>query len=141
MQRQANPKTRRDGWTAERQLRFLDMLARTRSVTRAAAAAGLSRKSAYRLRGRADGALFAALWDRVMRAPLDTAKVTGQGDSQRHLRGKNPGNPPKVTKWTKWKDPRFDPFAELLRDLRERGPRAVTCVTLDGAGEPPKFIA
>jgi len=141
MQRQANPKTRRDGWTIERQLRFLDTLSRTRCVTRAAAAAGLSRKSAYRLRGRADGALFAALWDRAMRAPLDTAKVTGQGDSQRRLRGKNPGNPPKVTKWTKWKDPRFDPFAELLRDLRERGPRAVTCVTLDGAGEPPKFIA
>ena len=90
MQRHASPKTRRDGWTAERQLRFVDVLARTRCVTRAAAAAGLSRKSAYRLRARADGALFAALWDRAMRAPLDTAKVTGQGDSQRRLRGENP---------------------------------------------------
>ena len=141
MQRQAIPKTRRDGWTIERQLRFLDTLSRTRCVTRAAAAAGLSRKSAYRLRGRADGALFAALWDRAMRAPLDTAKVTGQGDSQRRLRGKNPGNPPKVTKWTKWKDPRFDPFAELLRDLRERDPQAVSPMTLDGPDGPPKFSA
>ena len=35
------PKTRRDGWTAERQLRFLDVLARTRSITRAARAVGI----------------------------------------------------------------------------------------------------
>lgn len=60
---------RHDGWTAERQLRFLDALARTRSVTRAAAAVGLTRKSAYRLRDRAEGALFAAAWDRTLRAP------------------------------------------------------------------------
>jgi hypothetical protein len=55
---------RRDGWTAERQLRFLDALARTRNVGNAAAAAGMSRESAYRLRERRDGALFALLWDR-----------------------------------------------------------------------------
>src|SRR5438270_7001390 len=59
------PKTRRDGWTAERQLRFLDELARTRSVVSAAASAGMSRESAYRLRERKDGALFAGLWDRA----------------------------------------------------------------------------
>ena len=59
------PKTRRDGWTAERQLRFLDELARTRSVVGAAASAGMSRESAYRLRERKNGALFAALWDRA----------------------------------------------------------------------------
>jgi hypothetical protein len=57
---------RRDGWTAERQLRFLDMLARTRSVGNAAACAGMSRTSAYRLRERREGALFAALWDRAL---------------------------------------------------------------------------
>ena len=141
MQRQASLKTRRDGWTIERQLRFLDTLARTRCVSRAAAAAGLSRKSAYRLRARADGALFAAQWDRAMRAPLDTEKVTGQDDSQRHLRGENPHNPPKDTKWKKWTDPRFDWFAAQLRDLRMRDPQTVSPMTLDGAGEPPKFIA
>lgn len=57
---------RRDGWTAERQLRFLDVLARTRSVTRAARAAGMSRESAYRLRARDQRGLFAALWDRTL---------------------------------------------------------------------------
>ena len=60
------PKTRSDGWTAERQLRFLDALASSRSVLKAAAFAGMSRESAYRLRERKDGALFAALWDRVV---------------------------------------------------------------------------
>lgn len=57
---------RRDGWTPERQLRFLETLARTRSVTRAAASAGMSRESAYRLRARRDGALFAAIWDGIV---------------------------------------------------------------------------
>lgn len=57
---------RSDGWTAERQLRFLDALAATRSVVKAAAAAGMSRESAYRLRDRKDGALFAALWDQAL---------------------------------------------------------------------------
>ena len=132
-------KTRRDGWTAERQLRFLHALARTRCVTRAAAAAGLSRKSAYRLRGRADGALFAALWDRAVQAPLGRAKVTTQGEARGGSARKNPANAPKDTKYRKWRTPRFDPFAALLRDLREHGSRAVTPVTLDGPAEPPKF--
>ena len=67
MDRADSPKVRRDGWTPERQLRFLDALTRTRSVTKAACAAGMSRESAYRLRSRRDGALFAATWDRIMR--------------------------------------------------------------------------
>jgi hypothetical protein len=54
-------------WTGERQLIFLDTLAQARSITRAAASAGMSRESAYRLRRRPAGALFAAAWDRVMR--------------------------------------------------------------------------
>ena len=60
------PKIRRDGWTAERQLHFLDALARTRNIGNAATAAGLSRESAYRLRERRDGALFALLWERIL---------------------------------------------------------------------------
>ena len=63
------PKIRRDGWTAERQLRFLDELSRSRSIVKAAASAGMSRESAYRLRDRKDGALFAALWDRAFGLP------------------------------------------------------------------------
>ena len=57
---------RRDGWTPARQLAFLDALVRTLSVTRAAAAAGMSRESAYRLRARDPAGLFAAAWDRAL---------------------------------------------------------------------------
>jgi hypothetical protein len=60
------PKIRRDGWTPERQLRFLHALASTRSIAKAAAFAGMSRESAYRLRERRDGLLFGALWDRFL---------------------------------------------------------------------------
>ena len=56
-----SPRARHDGWTPERQLAFLGALSVSRSVTRSAAAAGMSRESAYRLRDRPDGALFAAL--------------------------------------------------------------------------------
>jgi len=61
--------TRRDGWTIARQLRFLDTLTLTRSVTEAAQAAGMSRESAHRLRRRAE--LFAALWDRALAPPIE----------------------------------------------------------------------
>lgn len=101
---------RRDGWTPERQLRFLAALARTRSVTRAAAAAGMSRESAYRLRARRDGALFAAAWDRALRRPspskepvLSPSEGHNIAETSRRLAradaGKIRGKPPKVTKW------------------------------------------
>ena len=57
---------RRDGWSPERQLRFLRMLAKTRSVTTSARAVGMSRESAYRLRARLAGELFALTWDSIM---------------------------------------------------------------------------
>lgn len=72
---------RRDGWTAERQLVFLDTLARTRSVSRAARAAGMSRESAYRLRARDPNGLFAAAWDRALRSgrPAPTRREVEEG--------------------------------------------------------------
>jgi hypothetical protein len=112
----SNSKIRRDGWTPDRQLRFLDTLARTRSVTRAARAAGMSRESAYRLRGRKDGALFAAAWDRALeshtrRSPSVATRKRGPAMFRE--------NPPKVTKWKKWKDPHFNAFERALRDFRK----------------------
>jgi hypothetical protein len=134
----SNSKIRRDGWTAERQLRFLDALRRTRSVTRAARAAGMSRESAYRLRRRKDGALFAAAWDRALEGPaLSVSKghKLGSLSPRRRLstRQISRGNPSKVTKSMKCKDPRIDwwdqstegvlsrlnAFEKLLRDFRE----------------------
>lgn len=61
------PRTRHDGWTAERQALFVAALRIGGSITRAAAAVGMSRKSAYALRGRPSGARFAAAWDRALR--------------------------------------------------------------------------
>lgn len=68
-------RSRSNGWTAERQLRFLDVLAESRSVSAAAAFAGLSRESAYRLRNRSDGRLFALLWDRLLEPAIFPTEV------------------------------------------------------------------
>ncbi|WP_161792421.1 hypothetical protein [Croceibacterium mercuriale] len=43
-------RTRRDGWTAERQARFITLLAQGGCVRSAAQVLGLSRESAWRLR-------------------------------------------------------------------------------------------
>lgn len=57
-------------WTPDRQIRFLAALSRTRSVSKAADFAGMSRESAYRLRNRPEGALFAAAWDGAMQGHI-----------------------------------------------------------------------
>lgn len=61
-------RARRDGWTGERQSAFIAALARTGRVGRAAAAAGMSRESAYRPRRRAGAGSFAAAWDSILAA-------------------------------------------------------------------------
>src|SRR5687768_2624451 len=107
-------KTRRDDWTAERQLRFLDALARTGSVTQAAQAAGMTRETAYRLRKRREGALFAAAWDRALKSHT---RVTLLGRAPRPRAVKNRANASKVTKWKKYKDARFHSLLAQFRDL------------------------
>lgn len=88
-QQRPKQRLRRDGWTPARQLRFLDVLARTRSVTRAAAAAGMSRESAYRLRKRDPGGLFAAAWDGVLSGSRPRArKEPALTEPKGHGRGK-----------------------------------------------------
>jgi hypothetical protein len=68
-------KSRRDGWTAERQLRFLDALAQTRNAVTAARAAGMSREGAYRFLARNSDSLFAALWARCLEMPIAPPEV------------------------------------------------------------------
>ena len=53
---------RRNGWTAHRQRTFLSALAETGSVSVACKAAGISARSAYRLRADPRGAPFAKAW-------------------------------------------------------------------------------
>lgn len=57
---------RHDGWTAERQRIFLTVLAETGRVTEAARAAGMSPRSAYRLRWHPQGEAFAKAWIRAL---------------------------------------------------------------------------
>ncbi len=54
---------RYDGWTEEKQRRFIEVLADTGIVTAAAKAVGMSRESANRLRRSPHGAAFARAWD------------------------------------------------------------------------------
>ncbi|MFW2828679.1 hypothetical protein [Sphingomonas sp. ID0503] len=60
-------RARHDGWTADRQRVFIAVLAETGCVTDAADAAGVSPRSAYRLRARLDAADFAFAWDHALR--------------------------------------------------------------------------
>lgn len=67
-------RTRHDGWTAERQRIFLTMLAETGCISEACIRSGVSSRSAYRLRQRADAVAFANAWDQALR--LATLRLT-----------------------------------------------------------------
>ena len=54
------------GWTAERQRTFIENLSLTGSVGESAALAGVSSRSAYRLRNRAGAESFARAWDAAL---------------------------------------------------------------------------
>ena len=59
-------RARADGWTPERQARFIGLLAETGSVAEAARRAGMSRESAHRLRQRPGAGSFAHAWDAIV---------------------------------------------------------------------------
>lgn len=61
---------RRDGWTEDRQARFIAQLRGGKLVREAAAAAGATTSGAYKLRRR--DAAFARAWDRAIRPGSDT---------------------------------------------------------------------
>jgi hypothetical protein len=57
---------RHDGWTAEKQIRFIEVLAATSCVEEACRRVGMSDTSAYTLRRRPCGAAFRHAWDAAM---------------------------------------------------------------------------
>ena len=63
----ACPEPGRRRWTAPASDLIPLGACRLHNVAQAAAAAGMSRESAYRLRRRPEGLLFAALWDAILR--------------------------------------------------------------------------
>ena len=84
--------------------------------TRAAGFAGMSRESACRFCERFDGALFALAWDRALEGHTTARCVTR---AELPLARFSRGNSPKVAKWKKWKDPRFQAIARELCDVRD----------------------
>jgi hypothetical protein len=72
----AQLKARHDGWTEARQRRFIDVLAATKSLTRACQAVGMSRTSAYKLRDRPGARQFRLAWDAVLRPDFDRSHRT-----------------------------------------------------------------
>lgn len=80
---------RRNGWTAERQRVFLASLAETGSVALASARAGMTKRSAYRLRARPEAGAFADRWDAALRTARDRATqpiaTQGAGPSRRQM--------------------------------------------------------
>jgi len=73
-------RARADGWTPERQARFIGLLAETGSVAVAARRVGMSRMAAYRLRRRDGAASLAHAWDAIVGfwqdEPVRPRKVT-----------------------------------------------------------------
>ena len=59
-------RARADGWTPERQARFIGFLAETGSVAAAARRVGMTRESAHRLRGRPGAESFVHSWDAIV---------------------------------------------------------------------------
>jgi hypothetical protein len=68
-------RVRRDGWTPERQRRFIEQLALIGLVSAAARACGMSGTSAYNLRDRPGAESFAAAWDAAL--ALGRARADG----------------------------------------------------------------
>lgn len=78
---------RTDGWTPERQVRFLAELAITRSVSAAARKVGMARETAYRLRRRPGAESFAAAWEAALGRSAAKRKVTPQELGRRAIAG------------------------------------------------------
>lgn len=79
---EVGPQQRRDGWTAERRVLFLERLAEGGSISRAAAAAKVTRQAVYKLRERAPA--FDAAFRQIMRA---TADLLGETAFDRAVHG------------------------------------------------------
>ena len=61
-----NVSSRHDGWTAARQIAFIEALAETACVEHACRAVGMSDSAAYKLRRSTRGCLFREAWDAAL---------------------------------------------------------------------------
>ena len=75
---------RHDGWSADKQIAFIEALAATKCVDEACRRVGMSDTSAYQLRNRACGAAFRKAWDIALDCQLDRVE---QAAVERSLNG------------------------------------------------------
>jgi hypothetical protein len=80
----AQLRPRYDGWTAEKQIHFIETLAATKCVDEACRRVGMSDTSAYELRNRPCGHAFAKAWDIALEYQLDRVE---QGAVERSING------------------------------------------------------
>ncbi|HEX8191845.1 MAG TPA: hypothetical protein VF552_03010 [Allosphingosinicella sp.] len=81
-------RARRDGWTPERQRRFVDLLVAGCGPSEAAQAVGKSKQSAFVLRGRPGAESFAAAWDAAVEfAQGRRGAAQPPGDHKRAVEG------------------------------------------------------
>jgi hypothetical protein len=132
---------RHDGWTPERQAIFISILRLSRCVRKAAAAAGMSRNSAYALRRRASGQRFAAAWDlALMPKPL---RKDDKDDTLVGSAGKPEGDTSRLCKDDKDDEPDHSPGRPHLRmDLAASSSRRdAFFAALRTTGRPPAGLA
>lgn len=77
-------KARHDGWTKARQRHFINVLAATRSLTRACRAVGMSRTSAYKLRDRPEARQFRSAWNAALGSAFDRPLRTSADKLMKH---------------------------------------------------------
>lgn len=75
----AQLRPRHDGWTAERQIAFVEALAETACVEEACRRVGMSDSSAYKLRNRYNGRHFRAAWDAALDCALSRLEQAALG--------------------------------------------------------------
>ena len=75
---------RHDGWTAEKQIAFIEALAETACVDEACRRVGMSDTSAYRLRDRPCGAAFRRAWNAALDCNIHRVE---QGAISRSING------------------------------------------------------
>ena len=80
----AQLRARHDGWTAEKQIHFIEALVATKCVDEACRRVGMSDTSAYELRNRPCGAAFRRAWDIALEVQLGRVE---QGAVERSING------------------------------------------------------
>jgi hypothetical protein len=102
-------KARHDGWTAARQVHFIEVLAATRSIAAACGAVGMSRTSAYKLRDHPEARQFRLAWSAALRPDIEVIR--------RH------GAPPKLTPHRQPTSSALSTLQTYLARLREEEQR------------------